>query len=81
MPSTKDAIMIAMVDKGTFQGAQLTMKGFVGGHIIKARCALQELKRPLKDSDIDAIIGWLQTAEETLNYLADPEEDNDGMVD
>ena len=76
MPSTKDAIIIAMVDNGTFEGATLTMKGFVGGHIVKARCALQELQRPLKDSDIEAIIGWLQTAEETLEYLTDPEEDN-----
>ena len=76
MTSTRDAIIIAMVDKGTFEGATLTMKGFVGGHIVKARCALQELKRPLKDSDIEAIIGWLQTAEETLEYLTDPEEDN-----
>jgi len=81
MPTTKDAIIIHMIDKGEFQGAKLTMKGFIGGHIVKARCALQELKRPLRDSDIDAIVGWLQTAEETLEYLTDPEEDNDGMVD
>ena len=74
MVSTRDSIIIAMVDKGSFEGATLTMKGFVGGHIVKARCALQELKRPLKDTDIDAIIGWLQTAEETLDYLTDGEE-------
>jgi hypothetical protein len=64
-----------MIDRGPIDGSRLTMKGFVSGHIIKARCALQELKRPLKDSDIEAIIGWLQTAEETLEYLTDPEEE------
>lgn len=77
MPTPQDAIMIHMVDHGAIEGAKLTMKGYIVGHIIKARCALAE-KRTLNPTDIDAIIGWLKIAEESIQFLSDEEGENDG---
>lgn len=74
MPTPRDAIMIHMIDHGPVEGATLTMKGYIAGHLIKSRCALEE-KRTLTPTDIDAIIGWIKIAEESIEFLKDPEED------
>jgi len=74
MISTKDAIMIHMLKTGTFEDATLTVKGLVGANLVAARCALNELKKPLTQEDINSILVYIMEAERTLEYLKDVDE-------
>jgi hypothetical protein len=72
--STQDAIMIHMLKTGAFEDTTLTVKGLVGANLIAARCALQELPKPLTQEDIDSVIAFITEAETTFEYLKDVDE-------
>ena len=74
MIELKDAIIINMLKTGEFQGATLTVKGLVGANIVAARCALQTLRKPLTQENIDDVIAFLKEAESVLEYLKDVDE-------
>jgi hypothetical protein len=79
----REKVLLDLLEKGYVPGingegsATLTVKGFVGANIVAARVALRELPRPLSEQDIVEIIEFLQTAENSLTYLTDPEDNND----
>jgi hypothetical protein len=81
--NAREKVLLDLLEKGYVPGingegsATLTVKGFVGANIVAARVALRELPRPLSEQDIVEIIEFLQTAESSLTYLTDPEDNND----
>jgi hypothetical protein len=79
--TAREKILLDLLEKGSVPGiddegtATLTVKGFVGANIVAAKVALRELPRPLSESDITEIMAFLQTAESTLSYLRDVEDE------
>lgn len=77
----REKVLLDLLEKGSVPGiddegtATLTVKGFIGANIVAARVALRELPRPFSEEDIKEIIAFLQTAESSLSYLSDPEDE------
>lgn len=72
-----EAIILKTLMDGSFQGATLTVKGFVGANIMAVRVYLENSDEPITEEDKRGLVKFLKDAETALSMLTDPEENSD----
>lgn len=72
-----EAIILKTLMDGSFQGATLTVKGFVGANIMAVRVYLENSDEPITEEDKKELVKFLKDAETALSMLNDPEDKDD----